>query len=61
VLDWSGDAYGRVVRIEFLRKLRDEAKYDGLDALVAQIRLDADQARAHFAASAVRTAAGTAR
>jgi riboflavin kinase / FMN adenylyltransferase len=50
VLDWAGDAYGRVVRIEFLRKLRDEAKYDGLDALVAQIRRDADAARAHFAA-----------
>jgi riboflavin kinase/FMN adenylyltransferase len=52
VLDWTGDAYGRVVRIEFLRKLRDEAKYDGLDALVAQIRLDAEQARANFAAAA---------
>ena len=52
VLDWSGDAYGRVVRIEFLRKLRDEAKYDGLDALTAQIRLDAEQARTHFAAAA---------
>lgn len=52
VLDWSGDAYGRVVRVEFLRKLRDEAKYDGLDALVAQIRLDAEQARTHFAAAA---------
>ncbi len=54
VLDWSGDAYGRVVRVEFVRKLRDEAKYDGLDALVAQIRLDAEQARAHFAAPASR-------
>jgi len=50
VLDWRGDAYGRLLRIEFLRKLRDEARYDGLDALVAQIRIDADQARAHFAA-----------
>ena len=39
-----------MVRIEFLRKLRDEANYTGLDALVAQIRLDADAARAHFAA-----------
>jgi riboflavin kinase/FMN adenylyltransferase len=51
VLDWSGDAYGRVVRIEFLHKLRDEAHYDGLDALVAQIHRDADAARAHFAAA----------
>ena len=52
VLDWAGHAYGRVVRVEFLRKLRDEAKYDGLDALVAQIRLDAEQARTHFTAAA---------
>jgi riboflavin kinase/FMN adenylyltransferase len=51
VLDWSGDAYGRVIRVEFLHKLRDEAKYDGLDALVAQIRLDAEQARTHLAAA----------
>jgi riboflavin kinase/FMN adenylyltransferase len=53
VLDWQGDAYGRVVRIEFLKKLRDEARYDGLDALVAQIRRDADAARAHFASPAL--------
>jgi riboflavin kinase/FMN adenylyltransferase len=52
VLDWRGDAYGRLVRIEFLHKLRDEARYDSLDALVVQIRLDADRARAHFAQSA---------
>jgi riboflavin kinase/FMN adenylyltransferase len=52
VLDWTGHAYGRVVRVEFLRKLREEAKYDGLDALVAQIRLDTEQARTHFAAAA---------
>jgi riboflavin kinase/FMN adenylyltransferase len=50
VLDWRGNAYGRVIRVEFLSKLRDEAHYEGLDALVTQIRLDADAARAHFAA-----------
>jgi riboflavin kinase/FMN adenylyltransferase len=52
VLDWAGQAYGRIVRVEFLHKLREEARYDGLDALVAQIRLDAEQARTHFAAAA---------
>jgi riboflavin kinase/FMN adenylyltransferase len=55
VLDWRGDVYGRLVRIEFLRKLRDEAHYDGLDALVAQIRLDAGEARAHFARASAPT------
>jgi riboflavin kinase/FMN adenylyltransferase len=56
VLDWRGNAYGRLIRVEFLRKLRDEAHYDGLDALVAQIRLDAAQARDHFAVAAVAAA-----
>jgi riboflavin kinase/FMN adenylyltransferase len=56
VLDWRGNAYGRLIRVEFLRKLRDEAHYDGLDALVAQIRLDADQARTHFAIAAAAAA-----
>jgi riboflavin kinase/FMN adenylyltransferase len=56
VLDWTGNAYGRLVRIEFLRKLRDEAHYDGLDALVAQIRRDADDARTHFASLAALAA-----
>ncbi len=48
VLDWQGDAYGRLVRVEFLSKLRDEAHYDTLDALTAQIQKDAAAARAHF-------------
>ncbi len=50
VLDWQGDAYGKLVRVEFLRKLRDEAHYDTLDALTAQIHQDAAEARAHFQA-----------
>ena len=48
LFDFQRDAYGTLVRVEFLRKLRDEAHYDTLDALTAQIRLDARQAREHF-------------
>jgi riboflavin kinase/FMN adenylyltransferase len=48
VLDWSGDAYGKVVRIEFLKKLRDEERYVDLPALTAAIARDASQARAFF-------------
>lgn len=54
LLDWRGDAYGRLIRVEFVRRLRDEAHYDSLDALVAQIARDADAARAHFATVAAR-------
>jgi riboflavin kinase / FMN adenylyltransferase len=48
LFDFSGDLYGRRLSIEFLKKLREEAKYASLDELVAQIRLDCDAARAHF-------------
>jgi riboflavin kinase/FMN adenylyltransferase len=43
-------AYGKLVHVELLHKLRDEARFDGLDALTAAIRRDADAARAYFAA-----------
>lgn len=45
VLDWDGDLYGRRVRTSFAAHLRDEAKYDSVSALVAQIKLDVDAAR----------------
>lgn len=48
LFDFTGDLYGRRLSIEFLKKLRDEAKYASLDELVAQIRLDCDAARAFF-------------
>jgi riboflavin kinase/FMN adenylyltransferase len=44
--------YGKIVRVELLHKLRDEARYDGLDALTAAIRKDVDDARAFLAAHA---------
>ena len=44
--------YGKLVRVELLHKLRDEARYDGLDALTGAIRQDAIDARAFLAAHA---------
>ncbi len=46
VLDWAGDAYGKLVRVELLHKLRNEARYDSLQALSAAIATDVQQARA---------------
>jgi riboflavin kinase/FMN adenylyltransferase len=43
-------AYGRVVRVELLHKLRDEERYEGLDALRAAIARDVGNARAFLAA-----------
>jgi riboflavin kinase/FMN adenylyltransferase len=49
VLDWEGDLYDRRVRTTFIARLRDEQKFDSVDALVAQIRRDIDHARAALA------------
>lgn len=48
IFDYSGDCYGKLLRIEFLKKLRDEEKYDDLPTLTAAIEHDAEQARAWF-------------
>ena len=42
------DLYGEHLRVRFLKKLRDEEKYDGLPALQAAIARDARQAREFF-------------
>jgi riboflavin kinase / FMN adenylyltransferase len=44
--------YAKLVRVELLHKLRDEARYDGLAALTSAIRKDVDDARAFLAAHA---------
>ena len=45
-LDWDGDLYDRRVRTTFAARIRDEQKFDSIDALVAQIRRDIALARA---------------
>lgn len=48
VLDFDGNLYGKHVHVEFLHKIRAEMKFDGLDALKAQIAHDAMVARNFF-------------
>ena len=48
ILDFNGDLYGRHVHVEFLHKIREEMKFDGLDALKAQISQDIIVARQYF-------------
>lgn len=50
LFDFSGDIYGRHLQVSFLKKLRVEQKFPNLDALKAQIALDAQAARDFFAA-----------
>jgi riboflavin kinase/FMN adenylyltransferase len=65
VFDWpqrlgAEGGYGKLVRVELLAKLRDEARYDSLEALADAIRRDSDDARAWLAAEA-RSHAATGR
>lgn len=48
VLDFSGEVYGRQVQVEFVQRLRDERRFDSLDALRRQIADDVRAARAVF-------------
>jgi riboflavin kinase/FMN adenylyltransferase len=48
LLDWSGDAYGKLARVEFLHKIRDEEHFDSLAALSSKIAADAKTAREFF-------------
>jgi riboflavin kinase / FMN adenylyltransferase len=48
IFDYDQQCYGKVVRVEFLKKLRDEEKYVDLPTLTAAIENDAQQARAFF-------------
>jgi riboflavin kinase/FMN adenylyltransferase len=45
LLDFDGDLYGKRTRTTFVSRIRDEAKFDSVDALLAQIRQDIDAAR----------------
>lgn len=45
IFDFDADIYTRRIEVEFVEKLRDELKFDGLDALVSQMDRDAGQAR----------------
>jgi riboflavin kinase/FMN adenylyltransferase len=58
LLDFDEDIYGRHVDVNFLHKLRNEAKFDSLDALKAQIARDVAAVRAHFATHSIDTAHG---
>ncbi len=52
LLDFSGDLYGSRLQLEFLKRLRGEKRFDSVDALVAQMGLDVEAARAIYAQAA---------
>jgi riboflavin kinase/FMN adenylyltransferase len=49
VMGYSGDLYGQQIRLGFVQRLRDERKFDDVDALRAQIEADRRRAERLFA------------
>ena len=45
LLDFDDDLYGKVLRVEFWKRLRDEKKFDSVDTLVEQMKLDVEATR----------------
>ncbi|MBY0564760.1 MAG: bifunctional riboflavin kinase/FAD synthetase [Hyphomonadaceae bacterium] len=51
LFDFSGDLYGKIIEVEMATFLRDEARFADVDALKAQMKQDAIDARAALARS----------
>jgi len=49
IFDFTGDLYGATVSVGLVEYLRGEQKFDGLEALTAQMAADCDQARSILA------------
>jgi riboflavin kinase/FMN adenylyltransferase len=45
LIDWTGELYGERIRIEFLRRLRGERRFESVEGLVEQMGRDVDEAR----------------
>jgi riboflavin kinase / FMN adenylyltransferase len=48
IFDFDEDIYGKEIEVEFVSRIRDEIKFDGLDQLKEQMRLDCLYAKDHF-------------
>jgi len=48
LFDFDADIYGKYVQVSFLKKLREERRFDSFDRLREQILLDAGLAREYF-------------
>ncbi len=45
LLDWDGDLYGTRLQVRLLERLREERRFEGVDPLIKQMRLDEVEAR----------------
>ncbi|WP_347490867.1 bifunctional riboflavin kinase/FAD synthetase [Desulfoscipio sp. XC116] len=49
LLDFGGDLYGKEIKVYFIRRLRNEKKFNSAGELVEQIQMDINEARIDFA------------
>jgi riboflavin kinase/FMN adenylyltransferase len=57
LIDFSGDLYGETLRVAFVERMRPELAFEDVDALIAQMRADVEEARricADFTEAAAR-------
>jgi riboflavin kinase/FMN adenylyltransferase len=45
LIDWDGDLYGRTLRVALVKRLRGERRFPSADELIAQMRLDVEEAK----------------
>ena len=48
ILDFNEDVYGQLIEVMFRKKIRNELKFDGIDALKTQIGIDVEDVRKYF-------------
>ena len=48
IIDFDDNIYGKNVRLEFIKKTREQIKFDSKEALIDQMNYDLDQARIFF-------------
>ena len=51
LIDFAGDLYGKTLRVEFVKRLREERRFGGVEALKTQIAADVIEARRILSAS----------
>jgi riboflavin kinase/FMN adenylyltransferase len=54
LIGYEGDLYGKTLRLEVIDWIRDQRKFNGLDALKQQLKLDIDHARVRSTLNAAR-------
>jgi riboflavin kinase / FMN adenylyltransferase len=45
ILDFNDDIYNEPIRVNFIRRIRDEAKFENIEALIHQIAKDIEAGR----------------